>query len=80
MVAFIIFQKIKNQLKKRNILLVNDLIFDKSKQFVQIDGQKYDFKVIDFEGVKEIKDVSFVKLTKTYILVKFENGKEITLT
>jgi len=80
--AFLIFQKVKNQLKKQNIVLKNKLFFNFAEKKLIIDDKEIPMQMIDIEKImktyEQLKDIKIIEITSSEI--KIINKDNTTLT
>jgi hypothetical protein len=82
MMAFLIFQKIKNQLKKQNIVLKNKLFFDFQNKKLIIDDKEIPLQLVDIEKViktyEQLKDIKEIEITSLKIKLIFKDNTTLT--
>jgi len=77
MMSFLIFQKIRNQLKKQNVVLKNKLFFDFINKKLIIDNKEIPIQLVDLEKVikayEQLKNVSTIEVTPNKIIITYNN-------
>jgi hypothetical protein len=82
MMAFLIFQRVKNQLKKQNIILKNKLFFDFQNKKLIIDNKEIPIQLVDLEKIikayEQLKDVKAIELTASKIIILYNDNTKLT--
>jgi|YNPMSStandDraft_2_1061718.scaffolds.fasta_scaffold35606_3 hypothetical protein len=82
MMSFLIFQKIKNQLKKQNITLKNKLFFNFLEKKLIIDDKVIPMQMIDIEKViktyEQLKDIKEIEITSSKIKLIYKDDTTLT--
>jgi len=82
MMSFLIFQKVKNQLKKQNIVLKNKLFFNFSEKKLIIDDKEISMQLVDIEKVikvyEQLKDVVTIEVAANKITITYKDGTTLT--
>lgn len=82
MMSFLIFQRVKSQLKKENIILKEKLFFDFENKKLIIDNKPISLQLIDIQNFiktyEQLKDVITVELTTSKITITYKDGTSTT--
>ncbi len=82
MMSFLIFQRVKSQLKKENIVLKEKLFFDFENRKIIIDNKPISLQLIDIQKFiktyEQLKDVITVELTASKIIITYKDGTSTT--
>jgi len=82
MMSFLIFQKVKNQLKKQNIILKNKLFFNFLEKKLIIDDKLIPMQMIDIEKViktyEQLKDIKEIEITSSKIKLIYKDNTTLT--
>ena len=82
MMAFLIFQKVKSQLKKQNIILKNKLFFDFVNKKLIIDDKQIPLQLVDIEKViktyEQLKDIKEIEITSSKIKLIYKDNTTLT--
>jgi len=80
--SFLIFQKVKSQLKKQKIILKNKLFFDFQNKKLIIDNKEIPIQLVDLEKVvkayEQLKEVATIEVTPTKITITYKDGTTTT--
>jgi hypothetical protein len=82
MMSFLIFQKVKNQLKKQNIILKNKLFFNFLEKKLIVDDKEIPMQLVDIEKVtkvyEQLKDVVTIEVAANKITITYKDGTTLT--
>jgi len=82
MMAFLIFQRVKNQLKKQNIILKNKLYFNFKTQKLIIDNKETPLQLADIQKLiktyEQLKDIKEIELTASKITITYNDNTSLT--
>ena len=80
--AFLIFQRVKNQLKKQNIILKNKLYFNFKTQKLIIDNKETPLQLADIQKLiktyEQLKDIKEIELTASKITITYNDNTSLT--
>lgn len=78
MMSFLIFQRVKSQLKKENIILKNKLFFDFENRKMIIDDKPLSLELIDIQKFiktyEQLKNVKTIELTTSKVTITYKDG------